>query len=136
MNAIEVLQGSTKAYNAHDADAVAAFYAEGATYSHPRAGQNVTGEAIMNFFKAVWAAYPDAKTELGNLGDIGGGLVACQWVWRGTNSGTLPDGNPATGRAVTLSGASFVRVEGDKIRSEQVYFDRQDLFEQLGLKGK
>jgi len=63
-------------------------------------------------------------------------LVACQWVWRGTNSGTLPDRKPATGRVVTLSGASFVRVEGDKVRSEQVYFDRQDLFEQLGLKGK
>jgi hypothetical protein len=28
------------------------------------------------------------------------------------------------------------QVEGDKIRSEQIYFDRQVLFEQLGLKAK
>lgn len=32
--------------------------------------------------------------------------------------------------------ASFAQLEGDKIRSERVYFDRQNLFEQLGLKPK
>jgi predicted ester cyclase len=45
-------------------------------------------------------------------------------------------GTPATGRTVTLPGASFTHVEGDKIHSEQIYFDRQNLYEQLGLKPK
>ena len=31
MNAVEVVQHANKAYNAHDADALAAAYAEGAT---------------------------------------------------------------------------------------------------------
>jgi ketosteroid isomerase-like protein len=69
MNAIEVVQNNNKAYNAHDADAFAATYAEGATYSNPRAGKGLTGKAIANNAKAVWAAYPDASVELITVGD-------------------------------------------------------------------
>ena len=63
-------------------------------------------------------------------------MVATQWVLGGTNTGPLPDGTPATGRTVTLHGASFAQLEENKVRSERVYFDRQNLFEQLGLKSK
>src|SRR3984957_7710748 len=136
MNAVEVVQHANKAYNAHDADALAASYAEGATYSDSRAGEAFTGKAIANYAKAVWAAYPDASVELITVGDTGGGLVATQWMLHGTNTGTLPDGTPATGRTVTLPGATFTQVEGGKILSEEIYFDRQNLLEQLGLKAK
>jgi ketosteroid isomerase-like protein len=44
--------------------------------------------------------------------------------------------HPPTGRTVAYPGASFVQVEGDKIRSEKVYFDRQTVAELLGLKAK
>jgi len=64
-------------------------------------------------------------------------MIAVQWVFRGTNTGTLPDGTPATGRAVILPGASFIRLDFPfKIRSEQIYFDRLKLFDLLGLKPK
>ena len=46
------------------------------------------------------------------------------------------DGTPPTGRTVAYPRASFVQVEGDKIRSEQVYVDRQTVAELLGLKAK
>jgi steroid delta-isomerase-like uncharacterized protein len=136
MNPIEVFQRSMDAWNRHDADAVLAAYAEGATYSHPRPGENLSREAMGNFVKAVWAAYPDARLETISTGDTGGGLVATQWVFHGTNTGTLPDGTPATGRTVAQPGASFAQFEGDKIRSERVYVDMHNLFEQLGLKAK
>jgi ketosteroid isomerase-like protein len=54
MNAIEVVQHVNKAYNAHDADALAASYAEGATYSNPRAGRGLTVKGIANYAEAVW----------------------------------------------------------------------------------
>ena len=114
MNAIEVVQQANKAYNAHNAEALAATYAEGATYSNPRAGKGLTGNAIANYAKAVWAAYPDASVELITVGDTGGGLVALQWVLRGTNTGTLPDGTPATGRTLTFPEAILTQVEGIK----------------------
>jgi hypothetical protein len=53
---------------------------------------------------------------------------------RATNTGPLADGNPPTRHFLTLLGASFTQVEGDKIRSEQVYHDRKTIDEQLGLK--
>ena len=42
----------------------------------------------------------------------------------------------ASGRTVAYAIASFAQTEGDKIRSEHVYFDRQTVAEQLGLKAK
>jgi predicted ester cyclase len=82
----------------------------------------------------VFTAYPDASFEIVSIGDTGGGLVASQWLARGTKTGPLGGGSPPTGRPVTVPGASFTQVEGDKIRSEQAYHDRQTLDEQLGLK--
>ena len=136
MTALEVAQRSIDAWNSHDADAIVALYAEGATYHTPRLDQPLKGKALADFIKSVLTAYPDLRFEVISRGDAGGGLVATQWVLRGTNTGTLPDGSPATGRTVTLPGATFTQVEGDKIRSEQTYFDRQNLLEQLGLKAK
>ena len=49
-------------------------------------------------------------------------------------TGPLADGSPPTGRPLTVPGASFTQVEGDKIRSEQAYHDRQTMDEQLRLK--
>ena len=137
MNALEVSKRGIDAWNKHDIDGVLAGYAEGATYSHPRVGENVTREAMSNFFKGVWAAYPDSSLELINIiANTGGGLVATQWVFRGTNTGTLTDGTAATGRTVTQPGATFYQFEGDKIRSERAYVDMHDTFKQLGLTPK
>ena len=99
-------------------------------------GHSLTGQAIGDFAKSVWAAFPDASLELISIGDTGGGLVAIQWILHGTHTGPLMDGTPPTGRKVSYPGASFVQVEGDKIRSEQTYVDRQTVAELLRLKAK
>jgi predicted ester cyclase len=53
-----------------------------------------------------------------------------------TQTGPFVDGTPPTGRTVAYPVASFTQVEGDKIRSEQIYLNRQTVAEQLGLKPK
>ena len=68
--------------------------------------------------------------------DAGGGLVASQLVLRGTHTGSFMDGTPPAGRTVTYPLASFAKIEGDKIRTEHIYLDRQTVAEQLGLKAK
>ena len=78
-------------------------------------------------------AYPDLRFEIISSGDIGGGLVATQLMLRGTHTGPFMDGTPPTGRTVTYPLASFAQVEGDKIRSQHIYLDRQTVAEQLGL---
>jgi steroid delta-isomerase-like uncharacterized protein len=136
MNAIEVAQNHFNSWNRHDADAFVAAYAKGGIYRTPRAGHDLTGHAIGELVKSVWTAFPDASLELISIGDTGGSLVAIQWMLHGTHTGPFMDGTPATGRTVAYPGASFVQVEGDKIRSEHVYLDRQTVAEQLGLKAK
>ena len=81
-------------------------------------------------------AYPDLRFEVISRGDAGGGLVASQWVLHATHTGPFMDGSPATGRTAAYPIASFAQVEGDKIRSEHTYLDRQTVAEQLGLKPK
>jgi steroid delta-isomerase-like uncharacterized protein len=124
------------AWNRHDADAIVADFAEGGTYSNPFTGEGVTGEAIGSFARGVLTAFPDASFELISIGDIGGGLVAFEWLARATNSGPGLNGTPPTGRSVRVPGATFIQVEGDKIRSEHVYHDRQIMAEQLGFTPK
>ena len=108
MNALEVTQRSLDAWNSHDADAIVALYAEGGTYSAPRAGKEaLTGKAIADYAKAVWRAYPDMSLDIISSGDTGGGLVATQWVLHGTNTGPYFDGTPPTSRTVAYPVASF-----------------------------
>ena len=136
MNALEVSQRAIDAWNRHDADAVNALYAEGATYHSPRFDHPLKGQALADFIKSVLTAFPDLRFEVISRGDIGGGLVATQLVLHGTNSGPFMDGSPPTGRTVAYSLASFAQIEGNKIRSEHIYLDRQTVAEQLGLKPK
>jgi steroid delta-isomerase-like uncharacterized protein len=131
MTALEITQRETDAWNRHDADALVALFTEGGTYHTPRIGHALRGQAIADYAKSVWAAYPDMSLEIISSGDTGGGLVATQWVLHGTHTGQLMDGNPPTGPNVAYPGASFTQIEGDKIRSEQVYVDRQTAAEQL-----
>jgi steroid delta-isomerase-like uncharacterized protein len=136
MNALEVSKSSTDAWNRHDADALVALYADGGTYHNPRMDHPLTGKAIADFAKSVWTAYPDMSLEIVSRGDTGGGLVAVQWILHGTHTGPLMDGTRPSGRTVAYPGASFTQVEGNKIRSEHTYLDRQTVAEQLGLKAK
>ena len=136
MNALEVSQRSIDAWNRHDADAVFTLYAEGAIYHTPRFGHTLKGKALADFIKSLFKSFPDLRLEVISRGDAGGGLVATQLMLRGTHTGPFMDGTPPTGRTVAYPVASFAQIEGDKIRSEHIYLDRQTVAEQLGLKAK
>jgi steroid delta-isomerase-like uncharacterized protein len=136
MNALEVTQRQFDAYNRHDTEALFALYAEGATYHSPRFDHPLKGQALADFFKKLFTAYPDLRLEVISSGDTGGGLVATQWVLHATHTGKFMDGTLPTGRTVAYPGATFTQVEGDKIRSDHVYLDRQTVAEQLGLTPK
>ncbi|MBV8813226.1 MAG: ester cyclase [Verrucomicrobia bacterium] len=136
MNALEVVHRSFDAWNRHDADALIALYAEEATYHTPRFEHPLKRKALADFIKSVLTAYPDVRFDVITSGDTGGGLVATQWMLHATHTGPFMDGTPPSGRTVSYPGATFTQVDGDKIRSDHVYLDRQTVAEQLGLKPK
>ena len=136
MSALEVTQRQLDAWNRHDAEALVDLYAEGATYHGPCFDYPRTGQAIADFVKSVFTAYPDLRFEMISSKDTGGGMVASQLVLHATHTGWFMDGTPPTGRTVSYPLASFVQVEGNKVRSEHVYLGWQPAAERLGLKAK
>ena len=95
-------------------------------------GQGLTGQEITNYANSLWAAFPDLSFEVVSDNVNGDGMIAMQWLMRGTNTGSFL-GLPPTGRSIQTKGADFIRVVGDKIRSVQGYFDTRSVPEQLGL---
>jgi steroid delta-isomerase-like uncharacterized protein len=119
------------AWNRHDSSAIRGLFHDGGTYRDPAAG-TLAGDAIAGYADSLFAAFADLFFEIVAAAPAGDGWVAAQWVMRGTHTGPLLDG-PPTGRQIVLTGADFVVVEGDRIRSVTGYFDQKDFVEQLGF---
>jgi steroid delta-isomerase-like uncharacterized protein len=132
MTPLELSKEGTASWNKHDGEASTANYTSETVYIHPRGDVKGKGE-IRKFVEAVWKAYPDSRIEIVNIGDIGNGLIASEWVMHATNTGTLVDGTAATGKRVKLPGVTFAQYESDKVVSERTYFDLHGLFKQLGV---
>lgn len=132
MEPVQVAQRYFDAWNARDAGAIAATFAEGGTYIDPAVPAPLTGDAIGAYAQGLWAAFPDLAFQIVSVAVNADGLVAAQWLMTGTNTGSF-NGLPPTGKSVSLPGADFVRVEGDRIRSVQGYFNAGDLPAALGL---
>jgi steroid delta-isomerase-like uncharacterized protein len=120
------------AWTQHDAPGVLRAFAEGGTYQDPASNGILKGQAIADYAAGLWAAFPDLSFEVASISESPKGLVAAQWVMTGTNSAPFM-GMPPTGKAVRLTGADFIQVEGDRIRSVVGYFDSGELPRQLGL---
>ena len=132
MQAMQVARCYFDAWNRRDAEAIVATFGKGGTYSDPSAGEGLVGEAIAAYAKNMWSAFPDLVFDIRSIGHTEEAIVAAQWLMRGTNTGSFR-GLPPTGRAVVLTGADFIQVEGERIRSVQGYFDTRVVPEQLGL---
>src|SRR6185437_13704217 len=128
----QTAQNYFDAWNRRDAAAIVACFAEGGTYSDPASGGPLTGPAIGAYAQGLWQAFPDLSLEIVSVAGNDSGMVSAEWLMKGTNHGSMM-GLPPTGKSISLPGADFIRVEGDKIRSVQGYFDSGALPRDLGL---
>lgn len=118
---IEVNDRTYAAWNAHDADAVAAVFAEdavvreigGAGETHGRAAVHARAAALLT-------AFPDLRLERVAL-VIDGERHADRWVLSGTHRGPLLGLEP-TGRRVRIEGATFTRLGADGLVVEDIHF--------------
>ncbi len=131
-NPLAIAQTYFEAWNRRDAAAVMATFAEGGTYADPATPGPLSGPAIGAYVEGLVAAFPDLSFDFVSAAEHNSGLVAAEWVMKGTNTGPFM-GLPPTGAAIALPGADFIRVEGDKIRSVQGYFDGAAVPRALGL---
>jgi predicted ester cyclase len=132
MSLPQALTSYFKAWNDHDADRLGEMFAGGATYEDPATGGPLTGRAFASYAGALFAGFPDLHFEEGEAAR-NGDVYTVPWRMTGTNSAPM-DGNPPTGGSVDLPGIDVITTAGGAIRSVRGYFDRQSMYEQLGLK--
>jgi steroid delta-isomerase-like uncharacterized protein len=134
VGAADVAKAYVDAWNAHDAEAVAAFLAAEAVYFDAARDNPVQGrEAIATEVVAsLMTAVPDLSWEMLGEPIAQGEMVAFQWRMSGTNSGDWWDGNSTSNQRFMLLGASVLRIAGGLIHSHADYYDALGLYRQLG----
>jgi steroid delta-isomerase-like uncharacterized protein len=134
MKATETIQHYVDLWNGRDAAALVDAFTKDGVYCSPDTEPGVNGEALATFAKGLWTAFPDLTIEILKVGEMEAGVVALHWRASGTNTGPGADQSKPTGRTASVKGASIIRVEGNKIRSDYAYFDRKTIEEQLASK--
>ena len=113
MDPLAVAQRYFDAWNARDPEAIAATFAPGGTYSDPNVPDGLDPQATGSYAAGLFASFPDLRFELTSMELTAAGTVAAQWTMVGTNTEPF-QGLPPTGRAVSVPGADFISVEGER----------------------
>ncbi len=126
-------QATFDAWNAHDADAIAAIFDEDAEIVDVAAGSVLHGrEAIRDYAAGLLTGFPDFHLERRML-LIDGTTNSDQWVMTGTHTGDYL-GIAPTGRGVEVRGATFSEFGDDGLVVRDThYVDVASLLRQLGL---
>lgn len=132
MGALAVAGRYFDAWNRRDPDAIAAVFTPDGTYTDPNVPGGIGPAATAEYAGSLFAAFSDLAFEIELEAACGADLVAARWVMTGTNDGPMM-GLPPTGRPVRVSGADFVVVAEDRVRSVHGYFDTAAIPKQLGL---
>jgi steroid delta-isomerase-like uncharacterized protein len=121
-----------EAWNAHDVRRVTSYYSP--DYEESDVGQTSPQhgpDAVRRYLLYYFRAFPDLHVTVNQvLEDTDS--VALFWTWRGTHKGRFMH-IPATGRLVTVRGASLLIFEGGKIRRTERVWDLAGLLRNLGL---
>jgi steroid delta-isomerase-like uncharacterized protein len=121
------------AWNAHDSEAVATFFAPDAVYDDRGADELARGrDAIHAHVRAVVQAFPDIRFELVRLAH-GSDFTCAEWTCRMTHLGDL-FGLAPTGRTVTSAGVDVVTLDqGGAIVHLVSHYDGAGIMRALGV---
>lgn len=99
----------------------------------PAPGMTSTGlQGLRDVIAMNHAAFPDMKmTVLSSavVGDMG----YVHFNQKGTNTGAMGPGMPATGKAIDINGVDVVRFENGKAAEHWGYWENEKMMQQLGL---
>jgi predicted ester cyclase len=51
-------------------------------------------------------------------------VITMLWTWKGTNTGPLGDGIPATGKTISIDGISKITLADGKVKEHRLFWDR------------
>jgi steroid delta-isomerase-like uncharacterized protein len=129
----QALKRETEAWNAHDADGVAACYTEDAELRDVGLSEPLRGRvAIRDSVAGYLAAFSDFHVDVGEP-IVSGNRAAQEWKVTGTNDGELM-GIPETGKSATTYGCGTAEFGDDGlIQRAGNYWNAAALMQQLGV---
>ena len=130
---MEVWDRYVEGWNDHDPRAVRDAFASDGTIETPTTDEPMEGGEIEAWVSGLVEGFPDVRFEEHRmLSTDEDGVFVIEWTLHGTHTETF-QGVPPTGNAVELDGVDVARISEEGIESLTVYFDRQELMDQLGL---
>jgi steroid delta-isomerase-like uncharacterized protein len=133
-SARELSDRYTEAINAHDADGIAALFADDGVFEDPT-GRYEGRDEIRLFWQQMLTAFPDMSAEDTFKAESASTAIN-EWLLAGTNTGPMetPERTvSATGRRVAMKGTDAITERNGLIVSQRVYYDQLALMSQLGL---
>ncbi len=127
------LQEYVAAWEALDADGIAAAYAEDAVAETVPTGTRLEGrDAIRASLSGLFAVFEDLSVEVVSVFATGS-CAAAEWQFTGHYTGQLPGFPPGAGQPVTVCGAEILELADGQIQSEREYYDVYGILVQLGV---
>jgi steroid delta-isomerase-like uncharacterized protein len=126
------VERAIRAFNDHDLDRLDDEFAPGGTFADPLTDAAVTGDAMREYTRGVFEAFPDVTIEVRRVVASTETDVAMEVTYVGTHDGPL-EGIPPTGRRVAVQAVTVIELDADGIASWRDYFDQVAFREQLGL---
>ena len=111
--------------------AIDELFATDFVFSYPTAGAEPDREGYKQTVTEMFGPLADVHCTVEDI-VAEGDKVAVRWTWSGTHKGELM-GIAPTGKQVTLTGISILRIVGGKIVEEWGEMDNLGFMEQLGV---
>lgn len=129
---VAALLNWTDALNGHDADGVAASFAEDGVLTDVATGQRAEGRtAIKETAEGFIGMFTDLRIEkTATMSE--GDRYGAEWVMTGIRTGDIP-GLPATGRSFRVLGAGMGEVRDGLIVRATEYWNMADFLTQVGI---
>lgn len=129
----QLVNGYVEAWNEQDYSAIPELVSETVVVQNPTAPNGAVHgrDELEAFMRGVVAGFPDFHvTILDLLADDNHVMYEAELTM--THEGEF-EGIPPTGREVEIQEMATCHVKDGRIQEYQVYFDQQEVFEQLGL---
>jgi predicted ester cyclase len=129
---VEAWKAENQAFNAHDAAAMAAGWADTIVDADQADPADAAGKAkVTAGLKAFFTAFPDGKLSLDQVWGAGDYVVA-QETFTGTNTGPLGKAKK-TGKAIDIKVVEIARLDGGKVTQMWRFRNGMAIAQQLGL---
>ena len=124
------------AWNSHDVEKIAAFFAEDGIHEDIAVGSVFHGRSELKAgISPLFAACPDFKLEIKALFGTAD-WVAQEWAMTGTQTGAFSGLEiPATDKSFSIRGASVTKLRRGKIARNTDYWNLISMLKQLGQPG-